>query len=97
MQALVDPDVLLQRCIECPEPGTGDIQHLPQRPGPRRAQAAADHFTRRHPPGAGAALVLVICTCIRSVDTRRDLYSLGVTLYQMLTVVLLFVAADPLK
>jgi len=33
----------------------------------------------------------------RSVDTRSDLYSLGVTLYQMLTGVLPFAAADSLE
>ena len=33
----------------------------------------------------------------RSMDARSDLYSLGVTLYQMLTGVLPFTAADPLE
>ncbi len=33
----------------------------------------------------------------RSIDTRSDLYSLGVTFYQMLTASLPFTASDPME
>ena len=33
----------------------------------------------------------------RSIDSRSDLYALGVTFYQMLTGVLPFTASDPME
>ncbi len=70
--------------------GFGKASRLPrERQGPALSEMVAGTLAYMSPEQTGRMN--------RSTDTRSDLYSLGVVLYQMLTGVLPFVAADPLE
>jgi PAS domain S-box-containing protein len=70
--------------------GFGIASRLPrERPAPAPPEIIAGTLAYMSPEQTGRMN--------RSVDSRSDLYSLGVTLYQMLTGVLPFAAADPLE
>jgi PAS domain S-box-containing protein len=70
--------------------GFGIASRLPrERQAPAPPEIIAGTFAYMSPEQTGRMN--------RSMDTRSDLYSLGVTLYQMLTGMLPFAAADPLE
>jgi PAS domain S-box-containing protein len=70
--------------------GFGIASRLPrERPAPAPPEIIAGTLAYMSPEQTGRMN--------RSMDTRSDLYSLGVTLYQMLTGALPFAAADPLE
>jgi serine/threonine protein kinase len=70
--------------------GFGIASRLPrERPAPEPPERIAGNLAYMAPEQTGRMN--------RSVDARSDLYALGVTLYEMLTGVLPFTAADPLE
>jgi PAS domain S-box-containing protein len=70
--------------------GFGLASHLPrQRQAPAPPELIAGTLAYMAPEQTGRMN--------RSIDSRSDLYSLGVTLYQMLTGVLPFAASDPME
>jgi PAS domain S-box-containing protein len=70
--------------------GFGIASRLPrERPNPEPPDAIAGTLAYMAPEQTGRMN--------RSIDARSDLYSLGVTLYQMLTGTLPFTAADPME
>jgi predicted ATPase/signal transduction histidine kinase len=70
--------------------GFGIASRLPrERPHPEPPEAIAGTLAYMAPEQTGRMN--------RSIDARSDLYSLGVTFYQMLTGTLPFTAADPLE
>ncbi|MEA3178910.1 MAG: hypothetical protein QOI59_2433 [Gammaproteobacteria bacterium] len=70
--------------------GFGIASRLPrERPNPERPNAIAGTLAYMAPEQTGRMN--------RSIDARSDLYSLGVTFYEMLTGTLPFTAADPME
>jgi predicted ATPase/signal transduction histidine kinase len=70
--------------------GFGIASELPrERQGPEPPQVIAGTLAYMAPEQTGRMN--------RSIDSRSDLYSLGVTLYEMLTGELPFIAADPME
>jgi serine/threonine protein kinase len=70
--------------------GFGIASRLPrERQAPEPAEVVAGTFAYMAPEQTGRIN--------RSIDARSDLYSLGVTLYEMLTGVLPFTASDPMQ
>ena len=97
---LIHKDFKPENVIVALEPG-GDAGHVwltgfgiasrlrRERHGPAAPETVAGTLAYMSPEQTGRMN--------RSIDTRSDLYSLGVTFYQMLTGALPFVAADPLE